>query len=981
MPSGTALEQALDRARALVSDRHARVRVVAPSAGSADLARRALGDRGPFLRVRFSTVEVLLSELGVPALARRGLAPEPAGWFTTTLETEVARLGALGALAGYGATLARPGWTSTLEAAVRAIEQSRLTPTRLRAIDAAPGVRERLEILADLCEAIAARREEARLFSRTDVHVAAADAALGGDLPVHRDQATVVLGDRQLAPAAYTALYAWCASRPCVRLGLHPLENLPPAPHGIRAAASDAEVVIDELDASSASRHVRRWLFVDGAPASTTMDDVEAVRNLDEHREVRAAVRRALDAIDAGTPLERIAFVLPDPSSAALLSDALTEANVPATWLTGPPLATAGPARLLLHALALSDGGDSTVDWYRFLRTPSLRIRARLGPAAVRGRGRWRSILREVGVSKGTDRILAGLTTLADGLDPEDDANKLAATQSLTESIRALSEDFARWPKSAPFAVHAEAWAKWLERWASRRPERRDVFDLLTSVGRPAGPDVGRSHARRTLERLLAATPWLGGGLDDPTVRVLPPMEMIGGEFDLVCVLGLTEGRFPRARTEDPIVTDTLVDAVHAATDVRLDDADARRERERRRFAAALSATRGTLWLSAPAFELTTARPVAPSTLLFDVRSALSGGTTSLAELESWLSDPDCDPVGVPLEPDRALSEAERRLARARRAPTDVVDALANHVVARRLLGLHRAIDRLRADAHSDALRLDAWTGRIDPEAFAAALEARALGPGAVRRLITTPHRFFFQDLLRAWPASVLPGRVDPTDPSWLRGAVERALVRAETWRALEGDPEAWLDALLADDPDLTDLPELTLAVARAKFRADLEVVGAKAVELRDAEPVTILEAPVPETPWTIAEQAMWRTGDAVIQFSGQKPNKTLKTYDHDFDASCASVGAVALGIDSTIVVGKWDRVAGAPEIGIGSSERLAFGLLAALAESFARARAGVWPFFAVKNDKRFRLERETTFDRSDATLEARLRAGREVTR
>ncbi len=980
MPPGASLEQAIRRARALVDDPHARVRIVAPSAGSADLARRALGDLGPFIRVRFSTVEVLLSELGVPALARRGLAPEPPGWLTTTIEAEVARLADDG-LAGYGATLARPGWTATLEAAVRAVEQARLTPDRLRSIDAPDGVRERLVIVAELLEAITARRDEAKLYSRTDVHVAAAASASGDGLPVHRDQATVVLGDRQLAPAAFEALRAWCQSRPCVRLGLYPLENLAPAPHGIRAAAQSAELVLPDLDTATGSHHLRRWLFVEDATAATSTTDVEAIRNLDEHREVRAAVRRALEAIHAGTPLDRIAFVLPDPSSAALLKDALAEADVPATWLTGPPLSTAGPARLLLHAIALSDGADTTVDWYRFLRTPSLRLRARLGPAAVRGRGRWRSLLREVGVSRDTTRILDGLTKLEDGLDAEEDANKIAATRALAQSIRALREDFDAWPESAPFATHVKAWVKWVERWASSRPERAAVTAVLKSIGRPAGPNVGRQQARRTLERILRGTPWLGGGLDDPTVRVLPPMEMIGGEFDLVCVLGLTEGRFPTARTEDPLITDALVEAVHTATDVRLDDSDARRRREVRRFAATVSATRGALWLSVPAYELTTARPVAPSTLLFDVKAALQGERATLAELEDWLAAPDCDPVGAPNAPDRALSESERRLARARRAPQDAVEPLAHHVVARRLLGLHRSIDRLRAGLSSDALHLDAWSGRIDPDVFAAALEARTLGPGAVRRLVAQPHRFFFQDLLRAWPASYLPGAIDPTDPKWIRGAVQSALVRAETWAALSAEPNAWLDRVLEDEPDLAQLAEQTREIARGKFRADLELVGEHVEALRDARPITLPETPVADTPWSLAERETWRTDDAVLTFTGGDVPKTLKTFDRDFDTACVAVAALDLDVGHTIAIGKAKRVAGAPTVGEGRTDLLAPELIRALHVCHARARAGLWPFFAGKNDKYFRLEREPAFDKSDVTLEARLTAGLESSR
>lgn len=139
MSIGAILQQAVDQARVLAGDRWAQVRVVAPSAGSADLARRALGELGSFLRVRFSTVDVLLSELGVPGLVRAGRVAEPVGWGMSTLEAEVRRLADAGQLARYGQTLRRPGWGPTLEAAVRQVEQARLTPGQLRAIDAPEG--------------------------------------------------------------------------------------------------------------------------------------------------------------------------------------------------------------------------------------------------------------------------------------------------------------------------------------------------------------------------------------------------------------------------------------------------------------------------------------------------------------------------------------------------------------------------------------------------------------------------------------------------------------------------------------------------------------------------------------------------------------------------------------------------------------------------------------------------------------------------
>lgn len=942
----------------LAEDRWAQVRVVAPSAGSADLARHALGELGPFLRVRFSTVEVLLSELGVPALVRAGRAAEPAGWLMPTLEAEVRRLADAGQLAGYGKTLLRPGWGPTLEAALRQVEQARLHHAQLRDIDAPEGVRERLVILADLAEAIAAQRDAAGLYARTDVHIAAKAEATQGGLPVHRDQATVVIGDRSLPPAAFEAFEAWCGSRPCVRVALHPLENLPPAPHGIRLAARDAETIHVPSDDEPS---LRRTVFSPSAPdARPSGAKVEAVRNLDEHREVRAAVRRALDAIHGGAALDRIAFVLPDPGEAALLREALEKANIPATWLTGPPLATSGPARLLLHALAVSDPQSSAVDWYRLLRTPTLRLRARLGPAAVRGRGRWRALLSEVGVPRDTARIQAELEALEAGLDSDEDAHKLASSQALSQSITALMDSFHRWPDRATFAEHARAWATWLRRWASRRPERLAVETLLDGVGRAAGPELTRAGARLVLERLLRSTPWLGGRLDEPKVRVLPPMEMVGGAFDLVCVLGMSEGRFPQARSEDPLLTDALVHTIHEATGVRLDDADTRRENERRRFAATLTAVEGTLWLSAPAHELRTGRPLAPGNLLFDVKAALEGRAVSLAELEAWLERPDSDAVGVPHEESRAICGAERRLVQARRRPEDAAAALSTHAVARRLLALHRSVDRLRARPNSAPL--DAWTGRIDPALLSERLGTRTLTPGAVQRLLQSPHRFFFQDLLGAWPATPLPRETDPTEPWWLRQAVQSALVEAKAWDALEAAPSTWLDAILEADSSVAELSDAARALVGARFEHDLGVVGAGAEVLRAATPLELPETQIEGTSWSLAAMEVWQSDTQLIAFTRTKLNKKLTKLEHDFTSACASLAATPLALQETIGIGKAERTGGPPSVGVGDTSHLAIAVDEAVRHAYRLAHAGLWPFAAGNH---FKLEREVEIDTS----------------
>ena len=53
-----------------------------------------------------------------------------------------------------------------------------------------------------------------------------------------------------------------------------------------------------------------------------------------------------LDAVRAGLPLDRIAVVLPDPEQVVVLREHFDRAQLPATWLVGPPLSTTPAARL-----------------------------------------------------------------------------------------------------------------------------------------------------------------------------------------------------------------------------------------------------------------------------------------------------------------------------------------------------------------------------------------------------------------------------------------------------------------------------------------------------------------------------------------------------------------------------------------------------------------------------------------------------------
>jgi hypothetical protein len=114
--------------------------------------------------------------------------------------------------------------------------------------------------------------------------------------------------------------------------------------------------------------------------------------------------------------------------------------------------------------------------------------------------------------------------------------------------------------------------------------------------------------------------------------------------------------------------------------------------------------------------------------------------------------------------------------------------ALGSHPSTRRLLALHRAIDRLQLspDAHPNA-----WTGAV-PSALlsASALQATALRPDALARLVLDPADYFWRDILGARRARSL--RRLPFNMS--RSGIDRQVL--ELCMAAASDPAASFSSL-----------------------------------------------------------------------------------------------------------------------------------------------------------------------------------------
>lgn len=761
---GDRLAEAVRRVRERAG-RTAAVAVVTPSEVNGAFARRELAGVTSFIRVSFVTPHALHRALALPGLRAEGLRPEPPGWLRATLWRSLDDLD----LGPYAAVLREPGWLPALTRSVEMLEAGGLSAEEVRALDARDeDLRARARMLAALMEAAAEARREERIAGPED-EARAAMRAVEGDagVPANVPAGAVLLGDARNPKRVARTLSEWLAKRPTVRLSLP--HAPPPAWGGLTAAAPEAEVVGAEPRGPTV-----RWM-----------------RTPDQVRENAEIVRRVQRAIGEGTALDRIAIVLPDPSEAIALREQIERAGIPASWQTGPALASTPAASLLLHALSVAGGEDSVAAWYELLTWPGLRLRQVLGAEATRGRGRWRRLLSRCGAYRGTAVIGDALTACLEELAEDDDADR-AALDGLLASYGALREVTEGWRAPRTVGRWARSWLAFVRRYGRESSDGRQLRSLLEGWSRAdAGPPLALSEATSTLRDALETTQVVLGRLSDPSVRVLSPMQCIGARFELVCVAGMTQGRFPMSPSEDPILNDGLAEALNARFDAGLFASSDRVALERRRFAAVRSAANGELWLSCPRVDMLRGRPLLPGTLLLELASELAGRRVGFEALEETLVACGQRDRAFPEDPDDAIGPLEHLLARLEGpGAEEALSGLADHTIAARLLTAARAGDRLRAGARDDALR--PWAGFVDAGVLPCkGLDGEALGPWALEALLKDPLDFFCRFMLGARRAPHLREDWDPVS-AWN----VRRIVRDEAHRLL-GDGGLGAERLL----------------------------------------------------------------------------------------------------------------------------------------------------------------------------------------
>jgi RecB family exonuclease len=401
-------------------------------------------------------------------------------------------------------------------------------------------------------------------------------------------------------------------------------------------ARADAEVVASA-----------RLLGCDGAADVHVRPEAgtAVVTASDPDDEVRAVVRRVVDAMREGVALERMAIVYasPDPY-ARLLHEQLEVAGIAHNGASVRALDDSVLGRALLRLLALPDNGYRRDALFTLLASaPVLDGAGRLVPGAA-----WERVSRQARVVGGIEQWHLLLDAYAAELDGDGwEARERERVARLRGFVDALAADLD--PARAPASWSGKTrWVHGLiRRWLGdeHRRETWPAFEqeaarrVEAALDRLAGLDVVEAAPsmavfRRTLELELAAARERIGRLGEG-VLVGPVGFALGTDLDRTFVCGLADGVFPATPRDDPLLSDDERRSVGGQLTLRADRTDA----DHRALLAALASTAGPRVLFFPRGDLRRSTEHVPSRFLLDTVEALSG-TRELDARAPW-----CTPI------------------------------------------------------------------------------------------------------------------------------------------------------------------------------------------------------------------------------------------------------------------------------------------------------------------------------------------------
>ena len=583
---------------------------------------------------------------------------------------------------------------------------------------------------------------------------------------------------------------------------------------------------LDTEEPSTPIEHLRRFVFSQAPPPSSTREGFEMFSAPGEGLEAAEIARRIVALADAklagrrpepllGTAFDQMAILLRSPERyQPVIEEALRRAGIPAYFSRGTARPDpAGRAFLaLLQCAAENCSASSFAEYLSLGQVPELgrpeewvaaadevltasaaEPEAAAAPSperVVNAPGGWERLLVDAAVIGGRprwERRLRGLErefelrleSLADEGEAQRNhaGRQLDRLRNLAGFALPLIEALDQLPEGASWKEWLEALAR-LARQALRSPDGvlavLAEFEPMGSVG----PVTVEEVAHVLSERLRFLRP-------DPQERrwgrvfVGSIEEARGCEFRVVFLPGLAEGLFPRRALEDPLLLDHVRKELSGELPLRVD----RNHEERQKLCLAVAAASERFIASYPRMDAAEARARVPSFYALELPRALEGALPKLKEFEAEAR------AGVsarlnwpaPREAAQAIDDAEYDLV--------AVGAAGHRPAPQRYL-----METNRHLARSLRARYSRWRpgwGAADGlitrnaealEALASQrLAARAWSPSALEQFATCPYKFALNGIhrLRSREDAAPLEELDPLTRGALFHEVQFALLSA----------------------------------------------------------------------------------------------------------------------------------------------------------------------------------------------------------
>jgi hypothetical protein len=420
--------------------------------------------------------------------------------------------------------------------------------------------------------------------------------------------------------------------------------------------------------------HLERHLFgIDGVdrPQNGHQPRLRGVVRFLEGAGVRNVLElvgsEILDLLRGGVPAEEVAVVCPSLERwRAPLETALGTLGIPYALEGSVPLRQTAYGQALLGVLRFEWLGGGRRELFTYLRSPFSGL-ARAHVDFLEGRLRGRAV-RDERVEEECVKLrggpLPGLELLRSA------SSTLAAARQLSRAMLRAAHGL----ESPPVGDHARLDLRAHEQASQVLDELEGWFEL--------GGDVAADTIVSALERAVV---WLRNTNEPGRVGVVDLLRARTRRSDVVFVLGLEQGSFPRRTSDSPLLDDERRRSAESRSPrVRLKAHDPI-ERDRYLFYTACTRASKRLYLVREA-ATDDGMPREPSPFWDEVRSLFAP-----EEVERWTTSRPLSELVRPLE--QAPTERERLRALAALAPEDNDGALA----VARANGWERRLERARA--------------------------------------------------------------------------------------------------------------------------------------------------------------------------------------------------------------------------------------------------------------------------------------------